>query len=236
MTYNVHKCIGWVDRRCRPERAIASVAQYQPDVLLLQEVCSESANDGGRPQIELFAESLGFRHVAFQRNHRSRFGLYGNAILSHYPLDAVRDIELTLPLKKRRRALMAKCHARAAAHMRTVTIFNVHLGLAGFERRFQVRRLLAESLIDTTARAHAVIAAGDFNDAWGRLERRLLRPAGFRPAAVRAKTFPAFQPIQALDRIYYRGQLELVRCFVARSRVARLASDHLPLVAEFRFR
>jgi len=235
MTYNVHKCIGGLDRRYRPERVIAAIAHYHPDILLLQEICDGSVRNGGRAQVELVAEALGFKHMAFQPNKRVRCGHYGNAILSRYPLTDVRDIELTVPLKKRRRALVAKCTVRAEGHTRTLLLFNVHLGLAGFERTIQVRRLLAEWLIESSPARSAVIAAGDFNDAWGRLERRLLGPAGFRPAALRAKTFPAFRPLQALDRIYYRGHIELVRCFAARSKAARLASDHLPLVAEFRF-
>jgi len=61
----------------------------------------------------------------------------------------------------------------------------------------------------------------------------LLEPAGFEPASHRINTFPAFRPLRPLDRIYSRGNLKLLRCFAARTKVARQASDHLPLTAEF---
>ena len=80
----------------------------------------------------------------------------------------------------------------------------------------------------------AVIAAGDFNDGRGALARRLLLPSGFRLASGTAKTFPAVRPLRPLDRVFYRGNLTLDHCFAGRFRVARLASDHLPLIADFR--
>ena len=38
LTYNIHKAIGGVDRRYRPERIIETIGHYQPDIVLLQEV------------------------------------------------------------------------------------------------------------------------------------------------------------------------------------------------------
>lgn len=50
MTYNVHSCKGW-DRRIKPERIAAVIADYKPDVVALQEVRvgrveAEKASDG----------------------------------------------------------------------------------------------------------------------------------------------------------------------------------------------
>jgi endonuclease/exonuclease/phosphatase family metal-dependent hydrolase len=36
VTYNIHKGIGGVDRRYRPERVIETVRHCEPDVVLLQ--------------------------------------------------------------------------------------------------------------------------------------------------------------------------------------------------------
>ena len=47
------------------------------------------------------------------------------------------------------------------------------------------------------------------------------------------KTFPAFLPMRPLDRIYYRGNLRLDHSFASRTELARQASDHQPMVAEF---
>jgi endonuclease/exonuclease/phosphatase family metal-dependent hydrolase len=43
-------------------------------------------------------------------------------------------------------------------------------------------------------------------------------------------------PFLHLDHIYYDPALELERLTLHRSRTALIASDHLPLVADFRLR
>jgi endonuclease/exonuclease/phosphatase family metal-dependent hydrolase len=71
------------------------------------------------------------------------------------------------------------------------------------------------------------------NDVWGGLGKATLELAGFRSATGPVKTFPAFLPLRPLDRIYYRGGLRVSHAHASRSGLARVASDHLPLVADF---
>ena len=233
VTYNIHKGIGGVDRRYRPQRIVETLAHYDPDIVLLQEVDEGAPRSRNHRQVDLLGDALGLDHRAFQPNVTLRQGRYGNAILSRFPLFDIEDIDLTVRFKKRRRALVARCHLHWEHHTRSVLLFNFHLGLAGFERTLQVRRFLSHDRLVRVHRTTAVIAAGDFNDTWGNLGRRFLEPAGFEPASHRVNTFPAFRPLRPLDRIYSRGNLKLLSCFAAKTRVARQASDHLPLTAEF---
>ena len=138
-----------------------------------------------------------------------------------------------MPLKKRRRALVAHCRVRNGDHSRSLVLLNVHLGLAGYERAIQVRRILDSDVLRHVHHETGVIVAGDCNDVWGSLGRRLMEPAGFRAACGMRKTFPARLPVRSLDRIYYRGALDVHHSFASRTEVARQASDHLPLVADF---
>lgn len=232
VTYNIHKGIGGVDRRYRLQRVIETLRHCQPDIALLQEVDDGVPRSRGDRQADLLAERLGLRHAAFQPNVRLRRGAYGNAILSRWPIHDPLDVELTVPPKKRRRALVGRLHLEAAGHHRTLIVANVHLGLAGFERRIQLRRLLNDQAL---ARAHhdtPCVVGGDFNDVWGAIGRRLMRPAGFTPAAKRVRTFPAVAPMRALDSIYCRGNCATHHAYAGRVELAREASDHLPLVAE----
>ena len=233
ITYNIHKGIGGVDRRYRPERIVETLLRYEPDCLLLQEVDNGAPRSGRHRQVDLLGDALGLRYRVFQQNVRLRRGGYGNAILSRFPLSDVRHLDLTVPLKKCRRALFAHFRLRDEHHARTVLVCNLHLGLAGFERTMQLRRLLRSNVLQHTARHTPVIAAGDFNDVYGNLGRRILEPAGFSPAVHRVKTFPAVMPLRPLDWIFYRGDLTLVHGFASHTKVARRASDHLPIVAEF---
>ncbi|MCK5942532.1 MAG: endonuclease/exonuclease/phosphatase family protein, partial [Planctomycetes bacterium] len=106
------------------------------------------------------------------------------------------------------------------------------LGLSERERREQLRRMLE---LDQLANVHEqtpVVVAGDFNDVLGSLGRRMLVPAGFRGPRRAPRTFPAWAPLRALDSVFVRGSCELRSLHRARTRGARTASDHVPLVAE----
>ncbi len=233
MTYNIHKGIGGVDWRYRPERIIETLALCDPDIVLLQEVADGVPKWGHHRQVHLLGDALGFRYRAFQPNARLLKGHYGNAILSRFPLSDIHDIELTVPLKKRRRALGARCHVHSAQHSYTLLLFNFHLGLAAFERTIQVRRFLSGQALFHVRHSTAVVAAGDFNDMWETLGKRQLESAGFRLASGRINTFPAFRPVRPLDAIYIRGNLSVLNCFRFQGSAAKRASDHLPVVADF---
>lgn len=233
VTYNIHKGIGGIDRRYRPERIVETLQALNPDVLFLQEVDDGVPRSRGHRQVDWLSDALEMPHRAFQANVRLRHGHYGNAIISRFPLTDVKSIDLTVRFKKRRRALMARCRVTTEEHHRTLILFNVHLGLAGFERMIQLRRLLKARPLARTWRNTAMVLGGDFNDVWGNLGQRVLADAGLISAGGNVHTFPAFRPIRPLDRIFYRGRLECAGCHRSRSPIARQASDHLPLIADF---
>ncbi len=225
-----------MDRRYRPERIIEAISHCRPDIVLLQEVDDGVPRSRRHRQVDLLAEALNLPHTAYQRNVHLRTGHYGNAILSRFPLYDIRNLELTVPLKKRRRGLIAHCRLAAAGHSRTVVLANFHLGLAGYERTIQLRRFLDGDTLKHVHTRTPVIAAGDFNDVWGTLGRRLMIPAGFQPASHQIKTFPAFMPVRTLDHVFYRGNIDLDHSFASHTQNARQASDHLPMVADFLLR
>jgi endonuclease/exonuclease/phosphatase family metal-dependent hydrolase len=234
VTYNVHKCIGGLDRRYDPTRIVATVSHYQPDVVLLQEVDALAARSNNDRQVDLLGQHLGFRHRAYFGNVQLRGGgEYGNAILSRFPILDARNIDLTVPPKKRRGAIHAKLRVRLpSGHLRTVHVYALHLGLSGIERKIQLRRFLASAPFAALDPRTPIVLGGDFNDVWGTLGRKLLAPVGFRGTSATAPTFPAYAPVRALDAIYVRGGVRLVHADRSRLAVARYASDHLPLLAE----
>ncbi len=239
ITYNIHKGIG-IDRRFRLERIAEVISHYAPDIVLLQEV------DQGAPRsqsLDLAAElsgSLGLPQFAFGLNVDLKKGKYGNAILSRFPILAERNIDLTMPDSWIRRGCQ---HATLdLGHSRRLEVFNLHLGLSARERVLQVAELVRSSEFRDAPPAHAAVVGGDFND-W----RSLLLPTfterlGFRCATERTHgrrrvipTYPSFSPQGGLDRLYFRGPLSLVSVQASRLRLARLASDHLPVIADFAF-
>ena len=232
LTYNIHKGIGGVDRRYDLARIVGVIRHHRPDVALLQEVDEGVPRSRRDRQAELIAEAVELPHLAFQCNVKCREGHYGNAILSRFPLSDAVDVDLSIPLKKRRRAQVVRCTALHAGHQRSFTVINVHLGLAGFERRIQIRRLLRHECLAQLRTEAPVILAGDFNDGWGLLRKSELEPHGFRQASGKVRTFPAVAPLRQLDRVFIRGALQDHGAHGGRTHQCRRASDHLPLIVE----
>ena len=119
-------------------------------------------------------------------------------------------------------------------------VFNAHLSLTAPLRRRQIERLLATQDVLRLDPHHPCIIGGDMNDWYGSLKTKLLAPAGFRCATSSRpdtrwtiRTFPSFAPAGALDRVYFRGKMKLLHVHRSRLNLARVASDHLPVIADF---
>lgn len=232
LTWNIHKCIGGVDRRYDPARVAEAIAQLDPHVVLLQEVDEGARRSNGDRQVDLLGEALGYDHRTWFPNVNVRGGgEYGNAILSRFPIVETRNIDLSVPYKKRRSVLHAICRVRTHGLDRTLHLYNMHLGLAQYERRLQLRSFLDSHPFRHLDGHTPVVVGGDLNDVWGSLGRLLL-PAGFRGVEKKPRTFPAWAPLRPLDAIYVRGDVELAGLSRGETELARRASDHRPLLAE----
>src|SRR5579859_4419234 len=138
LSYNIHKCIGGVDRRYDPTRVVEVIHKLDPDVVMLQEVDDGVPRSNHDRQVDVLGEHLGMRYRTWFPNVDVRGGgRYGNAILSRYPIVESTNIDLTIRFKKRRSVLHAVCRVRHDDVDRTVHLFNMHLGLAGYERKIR---------------------------------------------------------------------------------------------------
>jgi endonuclease/exonuclease/phosphatase family metal-dependent hydrolase len=236
VTWNIHKGIGGVDRRYRIERVVDLLHEEKPDVALLQEVAEDLPRSSFHDQAELLSELLGMPHRVYSPQHRFAMGGYGNAILSRWPLSNVHNLDLTIGTRKKRGALQARARVRFEKHVRTVVLHNLHLGLAGSERALQLQRFLSSDPFRGLHHRTPIVLGGDLNDLWGTLGPRYLQPAGFARAGRLINTFPAVLPVRPLDGLFFRGDLSPRHCHACSSKLARQASDHLPLVAELDLR
>jgi endonuclease/exonuclease/phosphatase family metal-dependent hydrolase len=237
LCWNVHKCVGGLDRRYDPGRIAAVIAAAEPDLVLLQEVAQNGRWYRGERQVDVLGDALGMPHRRHFVNVRfgPRRGEYGNAILSRQPIASARNVDLTVPGRKARSALHVELRvALPSGATRTLHVFNLHLGLGGAERREQLLRLLRQPALRAVQASTPLVIAGDFNDVWGTLGRTLLAPAGLRGPARPLRTFPAWAPMRALDSVWVRGDVVLSSLERWRAPGARTASDHLPLLAVLR--
>lgn len=116
-----------------------------------------------------------------------------------------------------------------------IHLVNWHLGLAENERHWQVAHLLDHRLF-AEGNGLPTIIAGDTNDwrntlAAGRLGETALRQVSTPPS--RFRTFPAWLPLGALDKVFCCERVRVHSAHVVRTQAARRASDHLPLVVDF---
>lgn len=243
LTYNIHKCLGGLDRRYVPQRVSDTIAHYAPDLVLLQEVDEGAARSMRHYQVDLLGSLLGMRHRTWFSNVRVRGGgSYGNAILSRFPLTETSNIDLTIPPKKKRSVLHGRYRVtlrqtgrrnkKRTRNTRTLHVYNMHLGLSGIERKKQLRMFMDSAPFAGLHKHTPVVVAGDLNDVYGTLGPKMFLPAGFRGPKHPIATFPAYAPVRALDGIYVRGSIELLQVQRARIALAKKASDHLPLIAD----
>jgi endonuclease/exonuclease/phosphatase family metal-dependent hydrolase len=61
-----------------------------------------------------------------------------------------------------------------------------------------------------------------------------LRSVDLKDFLPRRRTYPGLFPLLHLDHINYAGRVEIVAVELPRTRLALVASDHLPLVADVR--
>jgi endonuclease/exonuclease/phosphatase family metal-dependent hydrolase len=234
LSYNIHKCIGGVDRRYDPQRVADVINQQEADVLLLQEVDHDAPRSNRDRQVDVLGDLVGMRYRSWFPNVDVRGGgCYGNAILSRYPIVETTNIDLSIRFKKKRSVLHGILRVRHNELDRTVHVYNMHLGLARFERRIQLLKFLASHPFQTLHHETPVVVGGDLNDVYGGLGE-ILRPAGFRGVDRRPFTFPAWGPVRALDAIFVRGRVDFVKLARCESELARRASDHRPLIADVR--
>ena len=237
MTYNVHRCVG-VDRLLSPQRIAQVIASCHPDIVALQELDVGRARSGHVDQAEVIARDLGM-DVHFFPAVRVMEELYGDAILSRWPARLVKGGSLPgftrLPRVEPRGALWSAINVDG----NEIQIINTHLGLLGAERMMQAGALLGRDWLGHPECRDPLILLGDFNATPRSRAYRLftsrLRDAQRTPAVRRAElTFPTRMPALRLDHVFVSRSIEVTSAGTVRTPLARLASDHFPLVVELR--
>jgi endonuclease/exonuclease/phosphatase family metal-dependent hydrolase len=233
-SYNTHKCRG-IHGTISPDRVIAVIEELEMDILCLQEIVDAKGGTGKFDQADRIAESFPKLHMAFGKTRPLYGGRYGNMLLSRFPILEAHTHDITKSTREERGVLHCVLDV---GHGLRVNVFNVHFGTGYMERRKQIEVLLGEEVLGKPNLRGPRVIIGDFNE-WTRgLTTKLLQESfqSHRPRRNlrSARTYPGVLPILSLDHCYYEAPLEMVSTKIWKSRRALIASDHLPLIADFR--
>ena len=221
-SYNVHGCVGR-DGATDVSRIARVIHETACTVVGLQEVGTLGDQRDDRQQLDVLAHATGMTAIAGNTIVRDDAS-FGNAVLTSCPVIDVRRHDFSYHAREPRGALEVDVDVAGTP----VRVFVTHLGLRPSERRFQVGRML--KILHDIPADQMVVVLGDINE-WLPLGRPLRWLHGVLGHAPAARSFPAWSPLLALDRVWVRPRHALL-AFAAHSSVtAREASDHLPVKA-----
>lgn len=221
MTYNIHQGF---DAGQIPslDAIVQTIEREQPDVLCLQEVVRGWMIDEQHDALSVIAERLGMPYVWLPNIG----DLYGNAILSKYPVSDVKRVHYAPEPG-------ISHQPRGVLFLRTngVLVGCTHLDELSdgtFVRQEQVRTIIRE-IGDTSP----VIIAGDLNATPQDIEIRLLNEFGLDDLGAPAgDTTTGDSPQKRIDYVWGRGVVGAQAHTVSGSDLvdAKRASDHRPLI------
>ena len=238
MTYNVHGCSG-MDGRISPRRVARVIAAAAPDLVALQEIDLGRRRSRAEDQAALIARQLGM-HVVFCPTVTRGQEHYGHALLSRWPIEVMKRAMLPHDPHGWWQEPRAGLWARVLVEGTAVNVVTTHLGLGRRERMLQMRALLGEEWLGKVPANEPVLLCGDLNLGPGstpyglaaaRLRDVQAARQGHRPIA----TFSSLRPLARIDHIFISPAFDVRHVFVPRTDLTRLASDHLPLVADLGF-
>jgi len=238
MTYNVHRCVGG-DGKLDVRRIVDVIAESQPDIVALQELDVGRARTRGVDQAHAIAELLGMRfrfHAALKVEEE----LYGDALLTAYPERLIKAGPLpglaALPRLEPRGAVWAALEVEGTE----LNVVTTHFGLLAREQAAQADTLMGPQWLGGRERLDNFILLGDFNATSGSAaHRRLtarLKDAQMQLAGRNLPTYPSVFPMLRIDHAFVGDAVEVTDVRAPATPLAKAASDHLPLVIDFRLR
>jgi endonuclease/exonuclease/phosphatase family metal-dependent hydrolase len=237
LTYNVHRCVG-VDGKLDVARVAEVIAAQSPDIVALQEVDVGRARTGGVDQAERLAQRLGMA-FHFHAALRVESELYGDALLTVRPERLVKTGRLPgdprFPRLEPRGALWAAIDIDGVE----LQVINTHLGLVPREQRAQASALMGREWLGAGPRIDPLMLVGDFNAtpfaaAYRTLAASLTDARRAAPFARAHPTFPSRMPVLAIDHVFLSPGIQVQAVRTALDPLSRTASDHVPLIVDFR--
>ncbi|MET0026478.1 MAG: endonuclease/exonuclease/phosphatase family protein [Candidatus Thiodiazotropha sp.] len=216
-TYNVHRSIG-PDGIRDLERTAQVIKETGARVIALQEV-EERLEDS-----HTLADSTGMTAISgMTLDTPDR--RYGNILLTNFEIRSADVIDISWERREPRSIIDAMLETPGGQTLRCLA---THLGLSSRERNHQ-HRLIATLL--SKQWEGPTLLMGDLNE-WRPFSPQLRRIDRLLGRSRGQRSFPSRLPLLPLDRIWISPNHMLRDIVSHRTQISRMASDHLPVVAQ----
>ncbi|HEX2869472.1 MAG TPA: endonuclease/exonuclease/phosphatase family protein [Ignavibacteriales bacterium] len=231
VTYNIHHGQG-TDKRIDIKRIGDFLDSCKVGLAALQEVDRGVERTGKIDILKLLSDQTGM-HMAFGKNIDFQGGDYGNAILSRFDIDTVKNLHYKMMLEGEQRGLLQTV---IEANGEKIVFMATHTG----DKNTEAEKLMnADEIINALKSYNGlpVILCGDFNDRPESKMHAKLKEYFSDLWEILGKgpgySFPSVNPDRRIDYIYIskEGLKKLKPVFI--KVLHSEASDHLPLMAEF---
>jgi endonuclease/exonuclease/phosphatase family metal-dependent hydrolase len=231
MTYNVHSCIG-MDGYLSAQRIARVIARYEPDIVALQELDMNKLRTGQIDQPHVIAKYLNmFYH--FHPSIKIEEEKYGNAILSRFPMKLIFAGKLPVLNNRsleQRGALWVKLNIDGVDW----NVINTHLGLDGAERAAQIKALLGLQWLGHPDCVQPAVLCGDLNSLPNSKVCKHVKSVLKDTNIKKLKTWPSRHLISQIDHIFVSRDIQIEDIQTSRTDLDKIASDHLPLIADLK--
>jgi endonuclease/exonuclease/phosphatase family metal-dependent hydrolase len=238
LTYNVHRWLG-TDRKTDPGRTAAVIAACEADVVALQEVRLGTRRWGEPDQAEAVARVLGM-DMHFQPTVRIMGEQFGLAILTGLSAKRVKGGPLPMLTRKAVPEVRSALWVSVEAGGEKLQVVNTHLSLlSDRERLAQADALIGEDWLGAAEGRGPAVLVGDLNagprsKAYKHLASRMRDVQLCAPVPCNLNTFHTRLPIRRIDHVFVSEGIRVANVEAIRTPLARVASDHVPLVADLR--
>lgn len=244
VTYNIHGCVG-MDGELSTQRIARVLGQSQADIVCLQEIDRRRPRSMSIDQVEAIAQAVGMQAM-FAAAWEDGEQAFGNAILTALPMQIVQTglLRRHKPQRNGRSAIWVEVELPRPAVADTsqavrqpghsLQVICTHLSIYPTEQLRQAEELVREWLEPAQLRG-PVVLCGDFNAApgsatWKTLAQCLRDVEQDRPGRPYPTYFSPY-PLLRVDHIFVSPSIQ-PQSQVIRSRLAKIASDHLPVLAD----
>jgi len=219
MTFNMHRGIdknGRLDLGAIAEVITASDA----NIIALQEVERYSIRTGFQDQIKKLSEKTEMNY-AYSKSTNILNGEYGNGLLSKYPIEEYKAIDLP-SYGEQRTVLRAIINVNGLR----LVVYNTHLGLKAIEREEQlefIMQMISEETLE-------YILMGDLNTKINKLKMvtDTMKDSAQNSEKLQQSTFEEEGIQERIDYIFVSSNIKVVNYDVILSE----ASDHYPVISE----